>query len=224
MSKFFIFAMLWWLIGNPIIAFLVLLLLIYIADQRFVGIFPSLTKPIRRNRLLKKAKYQLLLNPNDLSAKHECARLLIEKKKYSEAQKLLKEIVPKMEHSAEIWFELGLASIRLGQLEEGESYLLKAVELDERVKYGQPFIVLGHAFLKTDRQKAFQYLERFQQIHSSSCEGYYVLGRIYGQSGKKAEAQQAFHDAIQIYKSLPKYMKRRERKWVLRSLAQKWFS
>jgi uncharacterized protein HemY len=50
MSKFILFSLLWWLVGNPFLALLILVVVIYALDRRFVGIFPSLTKPWKRRR------------------------------------------------------------------------------------------------------------------------------------------------------------------------------
>ncbi|MGG1652916.1 hypothetical protein [Paenibacillus sp. NRS-1780] len=45
-GKFLIFSLLWCLLGNPFLALLVLLILIYILDRSFVGVLPSLFRKL----------------------------------------------------------------------------------------------------------------------------------------------------------------------------------
>jgi TolA-binding protein len=58
-------------------------------------------------------------------------------------------------------------------------------------------------------------LEKFKTINSSSCEAFYRLGQIYVSLGKKDEAAQAFRECRELYAALPRYLKRKERKWAL---------
>ena len=48
MLKFSLFVFLFWLIGNPFVAILVMLILLYLLDRRFVGLTPSVFKPLKR--------------------------------------------------------------------------------------------------------------------------------------------------------------------------------
>lgn len=215
MSKIMLFFLLSWFTGNPIIAIVILLAIVYFVDRRFVGVFPSVTKPFRRARQISKLRQQLIASPFDVSSKRELARLLLERKKYSEAYHLLQEVKEHSESSAEYWSDLGTASIGLGRIDEGEEQILKALDLNERVKYGQPYLQLATAYRVRDTQKALQYAAKFGDIQSSSCEAYYLLGGLYQSLGHKPEAKQALDEALAVYKSLPKYKKRHERKWAL---------
>ena len=52
MGKFIGFVLLWQLLGNPFIAILVLLVIGYFLERRFIGLTPSIGKPFKRNRRL----------------------------------------------------------------------------------------------------------------------------------------------------------------------------
>ncbi|MGP0583610.1 tetratricopeptide repeat protein [Paenibacillus timonensis] len=221
MSKVFLFLFLSWLLGNPFLAIIVLLLIVYFIDRRYVGLFPSLSKPLKRGRSISRLRQQLAASPFDVSAKRELARLLLERKKFAEAHRLLEEAKEASETSAEFWDDLGTACLGLGQIEEGEAHMLHALSLNERVKYGQPYLRLASAFRERDPQKALQYAARFGEIQSSSSEAYYLLGSLYQSLGSKEEAKQAFDESIAIYRSLPKYKKRQERRWALRSFLKR---
>lgn len=221
MSKFIIFSALWWLVGNPFLALLLLLIIIYVLDRQFIGIFPSLTRPLKRRREAARLRDQIALNPNDVSAKLDLARNLIIRKKYEESLRYLEEIKDSYDDSADYWNAVGTSRIMLGQSDQGEAHLLKALSINPRVQYGEPWLRLADAFKDKDQSKALGYLEQFQSIQSSSCEGYYLSGIIYQSLGRSREAHEAFTQSLAIYRTLPKYRKKSERKWALRSWVNK---
>ncbi|AOZ94165.1 tetratricopeptide repeat protein [Paenibacillus crassostreae] len=221
MGKFIGFMLLWRLVGNPFIAILVILAVVYILDRRFVGVFPSLTKPFKRMKRISKLRSEILMSPNDVSSKHELARLLIERKKYQEALEILNSIQRQFEHSAEYWDDLGTANLYLGHTQVGEDNIHKALSINPRVKYGQPYLRLASLYQRSDPHKVEKYIQLFQEIHSSSCEASYLLGIMYKEMGLKQEAQKAFTESVDIYRTLPKYKKRQERKWAVRSMLRK---
>ena len=214
MGKLFLFSILWWLTGNPFVAVIVLLIVLYALDRRFVGIFPSITRPIRQSRTLSRIRRELELQPHNTSAKHEAARLLIEKRRFAEALRYLEQIRPVID-SADVEYETGYCLMKLGRLEEGERLILRSLEMNPRVKYGEPYLRLGELFAATNPEKAIRYLEQFRQLYSSSCEGHYRLGVLYGKLGRAAEAKRAFQETIHLYRGLPKYKRRSERRWAL---------
>jgi len=217
MSKILLFLGLTWLFGNPFVAIIVLLIVIYVLERRFIGLSPSLVKPLRRRGSISKWRRQLEMSPHDVSAKSELARLLIESGKHAQARDILQGIGEQMEHSAEYWSDLGTCELALGRVEEGEQAMKRALAISPKVKYGQPYLRLAEALAKTEPDRAIVYLQQFKDVNSSSCEAYYRLGTIYDGLGKSAEAAEAFKECRQLYRTLPKYMKRHERKWALRA-------
>ncbi|MEB3100292.1 tetratricopeptide repeat protein [Ferviditalea candida] len=217
MGKFMIFSLLWWITGNPLLALLVLLIIVYVLDRRFVGVFPDISRPFKLNRRLAKLLQELRVHSHNTSGKLEAARILIEKKRFGEAKAYLEQIVPVMEDSAEVLYELGLCHLKLGELEVGEKLMQKALSINPRVKYGEPYLRLGEAFLKADPGKALHYLENFRKEQSSSCQAYYLLGKLYNELGRKEDANRAFREISEIYRVLPKYKRKQERRWVLLS-------
>lgn len=211
-----LFSLLWFILGNPFLAILVLLIILYILDRRYVGLSPSVLKPLKRRRRIAKLRQQLALNPNDMSAVMELAHLLLERKAYGEARRLLEPLTDTMAHSAEFWDDLGTALLHTGDPEAGERAIRQALEINPRVKYGQPYLRLAAASRKQP-EKALQLLDELQAIHSSSCEAYYRMGMIYKELGRKEEARRALNEAAAVYRSLPRYKRREERPWAIRS-------
>ncbi|WP_336779589.1 tetratricopeptide repeat protein [Paenibacillus illinoisensis] len=217
--KFLIFGLLWRIVGNPFLAVLILLIILYFLDRRYVGVFPSFMKPIKRMRTISRLRQQIAMSPNEVSSKLDLARLLIERKRYNEAYELLLELERPYEQSAEYWEALGTTELHLGHMESGERHILQALDINPRVKYGQPYLTLANAFKESDRDKALTYVQQFQDIHSSSSEAYFLLGSVYRSLERTADAKQAYEQSLNVYRSLPKYKKRQERRWAVRS----WF-
>ncbi|OKP77152.1 hypothetical protein A3844_02230 [Paenibacillus helianthi] len=217
MFKILGFLLLYRLVGNPFLALILLLVILYFLDRRYVGIFPSISKPFRRSRQMSRLRTTISLNPNDVSAKFDLARLLIERKRYSESKELLVQIADRYEQSAEYWVELGYANLKLGLLPEGEAQMLQGLEINRKAQYGQPYLRLAETFRNTDHDKALHYVTQFQEIQSSSSEAYYLAGSMYKALGRVDDAKRAFAESTAIYRSLPKYKKRQERRWALRS-------
>ncbi|WP_159881412.1 tetratricopeptide repeat protein [Paenibacillus puerhi] len=215
MSKVFIFILLTWLLGNPFVALIVLLLIVYMLDRRFIGLTPSFLKPLQRGRRLRRLRDELRLSPHHTSTKHEVARIYMDQKKYEAAYELLTEVHRVMDDSADVLSELGICQLGRGHLEEGESLILRALEINPRVKYGDPYLKLGEAYAATDPERAIRYLESFREVNSSSCEAYYRQGQLYQQLGRAEEARRSFRETVELYRGLPKYKRRHERRWAL---------
>ncbi|WP_168122072.1 hypothetical protein [Paenibacillus sp. HB172176] len=209
------------LLGNPILAIIVVLVLLYVLDRRFVGLTPSILKPLKKGKRIRALKDQIENSPNLVSAKQELARLLIERKKFKEALKLLEPLQEVLEDSAEFWDDLGHCCWKLGDRDRGNRFMLRALELNPRVKYGEPYLRLAVMHAQKDKELALTYLSAFQELQSSSCEAYYRLADIYKSMQREQEAKAAAEEGLRMYRSLPRYRKRAERGWALRLLLRK---
>jgi tetratricopeptide (TPR) repeat protein len=210
-----LFGLLWLLLGNPFVALIVILLIVYFVDRRFIGIFPSITRPIQRNRRLSRALQEIRERPFDVSAKQDAARIYMEKRRWHEAKRLLADILPVMDQSAEVHCDLGICRVKTGDLEQGERDIRQALAMNPRVRYGEPYLRLAEALSKIDSARAIEVLHSFRDANSSSCELYYRLGRMYESLERKREAKEAYGEAGEIYRALPKYKRKTERRWVL---------
>ncbi|UKS24171.1 tetratricopeptide repeat protein [Paenibacillus sp. HWE-109] len=213
--KFLAFGLLWRLVGNPFIALLILLIILYVLDRRFVGLTPNIFKPFQLNRRAARLRSDLHANKHNTSAKLELARILLERKKYREALPYLEQTLEIMEDSADVHYEVGLCYLKLGDLTKGESFMLKAIELNPRVKFGEAYLRLGEALAPADPGRAAAFIEQFRDLHSSSVEAYYRLGQLYMQLGRTEDAKRAYREALDIYRGLPRYSRRQQRRWAL---------
>lgn len=217
MKIFLLFGLLWTLLGNPFLALIVLLAVLYILDRRFIGLTPSLLKPIRARSRRAALRREIDANPSNSGSRQELAKLLLDRRKYGEARRTLEPLKETlvMEESAEFWDDYGTSLLHTGQPQEGEACIRKALELNPRVKYGQPHLRLAAYFAASDKEKALRELEAFSRIQSSSCEGYYRMGRLQSELGRSEQAKEACEEGLRLYRMLPRYKKRQERRWAL---------
>jgi hypothetical protein len=215
LSKILLFALLVYITGNPFIALIVLLIILYALDRRFLGLTPSFLRPLRLNRKLQQLRRHLQASPHDTSSKVELARVLIEKKRFVEAEKLLAEVLPIMDQSADVHFELGLCKLKLGDMAQGQRLMQKALELNPRVRYGEPYLRLAEALASIRPEEAVSCIKQFRDLHSSSCEAYYRLGQLNESIGRKAESKAAYQEVRDVYRSLPGYSRRQQRRWAI---------
>ncbi|MEC0230192.1 tetratricopeptide repeat protein [Paenibacillus alba] len=213
--KFLAFGLLWRLVGNPFLALLILLVILYLLDRRFIGLTPNIFKPFQLSRRASKLRNDLYANPHNTSAKLELARILLERKKYREALPYLEQTLTIMEDSADVHYEIGLCYLKLGDLSKGESLMLEAVKLNPRVKFGEAYLRLGEALAPKEPERAASFIEQFRDLHSSSVEAYYRLGQLYKQLGRTEDAKRAYREALDIYRGLPRYSRRQQRRWAL---------
>ncbi|MGG1660010.1 tetratricopeptide repeat protein [Brevibacillus sp. NRS-1366] len=217
-----IFSILWWLTGSPFAALIIILLLLYVLDLRFVRLLPDITRPLRRWRRISTLKNQLHLNPHDTSAKLEMARLLMEKRQYAEALSFLEGISSLMQDSPEYLCDKGICLLKLNRMEDGVHLIEQALRENPRVKYGEPYLRLGEAYAKHHQmEKAMASLEELAKTHMSSCEVYYKLGELYSKLHQKEKAKQSYLEAVEVYRGLPSYKRRTERRWALMAWLKK---
>ncbi|MEG3072223.1 MAG: hypothetical protein RQM92_16470 [Candidatus Syntrophopropionicum ammoniitolerans] len=99
MSKIFILALvlLSFLSGNPFFALVILLLVIFFVDRRFVGILPDIFAPWRRSKRVRQLKRDIKINPANAEFHLELGEAYFRKGKYLEALSFLERAYAKME-------------------------------------------------------------------------------------------------------------------------------
>lgn len=217
MGKFFLLYFIIRLSGHPIIAIIIIALIYYVIDRRYIGLLPNITKPFRRQARISYLKKQLNLNPHDMSARYDLATAYIERRQFALALGLLEALAPSMKDTADVRYDMGVCQLALGDLDSGEQQITQALKVNPGLRYGEPYIRLASAFVAHDATKALTYVHEANKYNYSSCEAYYRLGQVYQQLGNSASARDAFRQCLATYRTLPKFRKRLERKWMLRA-------
>lgn len=120
-----------------------------------------------------------------------------------------------MQDSADIVYLTGLCQLHLGDKATGESLIVKALEMDKRLRYGEPYLKLAAGIADTHPDRAVEYLNAFQQQNVSSCESYYRMGQLHQYFGNSAAARDAWRECLDTYRTLPRFRKRKDRRWAI---------
>ncbi|MBX6352406.1 MAG: tetratricopeptide repeat protein [Thermoflavifilum sp.] len=202
------------LLGNPWLALLVILVVLYVLDQRYVGLTPSFLRPIRRMRRHAAVRQAIALNPHDANARHELAQMELARHHPREALEQLRRLPGSLRETPEIRYEEGVCLIELGRTAEGEALIRAALAEKPRLAYGDPYLKLAALHVGDDPQQALHDLEAARTYNQSSCEALYRLAALYRRLGRMEDAQAALRECVATYRALPRFRKRKERRWA----------
>jgi tetratricopeptide (TPR) repeat protein len=218
MGRFFLFTLLAWLTGNPLLALLIVIALAlpgWLAGSR---IALRLSRRVRAWGEAGRLRRALELNPHDAKARVDLAGILIRQGKYREAREEVEQVFARVEDLPEANYALGLALLHDGEAERGRGLVERALELSPRFGYGEPYLRLGD--FRADRGEWAQAAERYRQatgIYSSSVEGWYKLGKSLSELGRADEARAALQEALASYRTAPWYRRPDDRPWKRRA-------
>ena len=219
LRNFFLFSILTMLFGNPLIAILIIAAFYLAIDIRYFGITRKIIGLINDEATIRDLKVQVAINPSNAMALKDLGRLCVRKKRYKTARHYLEQAIERLEDSDEANYFLGLACLMTDQEKEGLARIQKAMSINPRLLYGEPYLKLGEYYLQHDkRTEALDMLNRFKEIHSSSSEGFYQLGRLYSKLGDTEKAHEMFGKAYEVFKVSPWYKKKIDRPWAWRAL------
>jgi tetratricopeptide (TPR) repeat protein len=161
---------------------------------------------------------QITANPANLTARRDLAVIYLDRLRPKAALRLLEEALSRSPNDAELLYLTGVARYRSGQSEGALEALVRAVELDPRVRFGEPYRVAALALLELERwDEAEDALERYTGANSSSMEGLVRLAQLRRRSGDEQGVVELRREALATWAALPGYERRRQFGWWLRS-------
>lgn len=221
------FYSLWWLsaiLSNPYIALAVLIIVCIIIDQRYIGVFPDVTKPFRRAARMRRLRAEVKLSPYNSAALQELGSLLLERGAYAEAEENLRFALERQPESAGVHLGLGIALYHLGRHEEAVSEVNEAIRLNARVGYGLPdvYLLMDQLRLGASREAAaIADLEK-KILSLGSPEILYKAGQAFRQAGDKEAAKRMFSTAVANYRCFPVRVRKLHRRWALAAWVHGW--
>jgi tetratricopeptide (TPR) repeat protein len=106
-----------------------------------------------------------------------------------------------------------------GEVERGRALVEKALNINARFGYGEPYLRLGD--FRAERGEWAQAAERYRQateIYGSSVEGWCKLGQALSEIGRRDEAQTSLQEALASYRTAPWYRRSEDRPWKRRAV------
>jgi tetratricopeptide (TPR) repeat protein len=223
MGRLFLFGVLTWVTGNPIVALVVVLLLSAAGYGYVSGRLFRIPRAVDRWVSIRELDRTVATNPHDATAQADLGRLLVEAGQPARALSHLEAARARAPEVAETAYYLGAARLRLGDAAGGRSLIEEALVRDPRLGYGEPHLRLADYYLDHDQPvEALAHLERFRQLHASSVEGQYKRARAYLATGQTDLARVALDEAVRAYRGAPRFKRREERLWRLRAAWLRW--
>jgi tetratricopeptide (TPR) repeat protein len=168
--------------------------------QRFLPAPSALFSLLRHARRLRAA---IQINPADLRARRDLARIYLDVMRPRAALALLEAALVRAPNDAELLYLSGLALTRCGRHEEALSRLVGAVEIDARIGFGQPYLAAGHALYALGRwDAAMDAYERYLGSNSSDVAAHTRLARAHARAGEREAAKKVLEDARTAFHSL----------------------
>ena len=218
MGRFFLFALLSWILGNPLLALLIIIALSvpgWLAGSRYAWRFH---RWMRAQGEVGRLRRTLAVNPHDVKARTDLGAILVRRGRFREARAELEQAMPRADDLPDANYALGLCLLHDGEVERGWQLVERALSLNPKFGYGEPYIKLGD--FRAERGQWEQAAERYRQatgIHSSSVEGWVKLGQALEHLGKQEEARKALQEAIASYRNAPWYQRSEGRLWYGRA-------
>jgi len=217
-GRFFLFALLSWITGNPLLAFLVIIALSlpgWWAGSRYAW---RLNQRMRAWGEAGRLRRTLAVNPHDVKARTDLGAILVRHGRFREARAELEQAMPRADDLPEANYALGLCLLHDGEFERGRELVERALALNPKFGYGEPCIKLGD--FRAERGEWEPAAGRYREattIHSSSVEGWHKLGQALERLGQRAEARTALQEAIASYRNAPWYQRSEGRSWYRRA-------
>lgn len=194
------------------------------------GFLPDPVVWLRTWRRIRSLEGEIHLNPSNMAATRDLARLHLARKRPKRAIALIEATRERMAQStrhplgsrddAELLFTLGLARVRAGDAEGALEPLVSAVAIAPDIGRGDPYLVAGEALARLGRwEEAEDALERFVGSNQSSIEGWVKLARVRARRRDDGGKREAIAQAKSTWSVLPGFKRRHEWRWYVAALA-----
>ncbi|HHU86331.1 MAG: tetratricopeptide repeat protein [Pelotomaculaceae bacterium] len=217
MKTFGLFLLISFLTGNPLLALLILILVVFVIERRFIGVLPDIFEPWRRAGRMRQLNKEVQVNPANAEAHLDLGEAYFRQGKYKLASSFLEKASGKMAGHPLFHFYLGACYYHLGKIEEGKREIEKAVAANPKASLGEPYVYLLRICLQ-ERQPA-HIIENIckQLLNSGTPKTFYLAGRVFMEAGDINRARNFFEETIENYDACRGALKRLYRKWAILS-------
>lgn len=191
-------------------------LLVLWLGRRFI---PDPVLWLRTAGTITRLEARVSANPADVTARRDLATLYLTRLRPGRALALLEEAERRFPDDAELQYLKGLALLRTRRANDAIEPLVRAVTLDPRVRFGEPYWAAAEALIACGRlEDAEDALERFVESNTSSMKGLVRLALVRRRRGDGQGAERALTEAFATWRQLPGYRKRGQRGAWLRGM------
>lgn len=178
---------------------------------------------------IRSLEAEIALNPSNMIATRDLARLHLQRRRPKKAIALLERTRQRMAEStrhpqgsrddAELLFALGEAKLQSGDIEGALEPLVGAVTIVPEIGRGEPYMFASRALMKLKRwEEAEDALDRYIGHNKSSLEAYVRLAQVRLKQKDEQGSKEALAEARSTWNVLPSFKRRHEWKWWLAAL------
>lgn len=213
--RYLLFFLFTWLLGNPILALVLVLVFYLVIDRTYFGFVPAPLSVFKRAARIRELRRIIAVNPHDARALKELGIFMVERGRFSEALACFRRAEHKMSDDPEFVYYQGLSLARSGDIAKGRPLVDSALQRAPGLKYGEPYLAMAEMYIDYgDCRSALPLLEHFVKIHYSSSRGLYRLGSVQLKLGMKDEGVRSLRKSVEVFKEAPRYKRKEDRKWA----------
>jgi tetratricopeptide (TPR) repeat protein len=202
---------------NPLLSIVIVMLLFFLLERRFIGLLPDFTAPFRRAGRVKELQREVKVNPANGEAYLELGEAFLRRGQYEQALSYLDSAALKMDEHPLFHFYRGASYYQLGRIDEGRAEIEKAVKINPKISFGEPYLYLAKIYLKQkpDSEKIAQLCQQLMQYGSPKI--HYLAGNLFLNYNDKEKARQFFQETIENYQACRGALRRLYRRWAVLS-------
>jgi tetratricopeptide (TPR) repeat protein len=217
-SKFFIWYLLARMTGSPIASAIGLLVFYWAIDRYTLGVLPDPFRFINTFRKQWRLETHLQHVPHDRKARTDLAELYLQRKQYAKAVDLLRPNLEAGDDDIASVFDMGVACLGAGHVQQGEKLLAHALEMQPDFRVGEIHLALGRFRLaRRDFAGARTALEQLVNARKGTVEGRVLLAKALDGVKDDGAAALMRDQAWSEYVAAPGFQRRRERLWAWRA-------
>lgn len=218
MNKFFIFVLLSYITRSPLLVLVIMLLVLFFTERRFVGILPDIFEPWRRAKKIRQLKKGITINPANADSYLELGEEYFRQGKYEKALSFLENASGKMEGHPLFHFLLGASYYNSGRSKQGKEEFEKAIRANPKASQGEPYAYLVRIYQEENQpdEKTEHVFE--QLLLYGSPRIFYQAGRLFLVGNDKKRARRLFRETIESYDACRGALRRANRRWAVLSM------
>lgn len=202
---------------NPLLSIVVVLLLFFLLERRYIGLLPDFTTPFRRANRVRELQKEVKVNPANGEAYLELGEVFLRRGQYEQALSYLDSAALKMEEHPLFHFYRGASYYQLDRIEEGRVEIEKAVRINPKISFGEPYLYLAKIYLKQkpEGDKIEQVYQQLMQYGTPKI--HYLAGSLFLNYNEKEKARHFFLETIENYQACRGSLRRLYRRWAVLS-------
>ena len=183
-----------------------------------VGLLRGTFHGFSRRKRIKELEAAIIDNPS-IGNFEELGDLYLDDGKYAKARECFDRVISPRTESADPLYRRALAAMELGDFQMAVDDLTKVVKIDPRFDYQRAAGLLGYALGKLGRNDEAAACFADVTQTSTLSETQYNYAAFLAATGRPAEARDWAQRILAKKRTMPAYIKRRERPWFRKANA-----